>query len=71
MNTLCVLNRDPRNRKILPVRTLSQLTLKEPDRNGQVLSGKVSDIGPKNQTCFKGKRENRVIYAQKSRKKIL
>ena len=46
---------------------LSQLILRKPDRNGQNLLGKVSNIGPKTLHMSKEK-ENRVIYASKSRK---
>ena len=45
----------------------SQLILRKPDGNGQYLSGKVSNIGPKTLHMSKEK-ENRVIYASKSRK---
>ena len=44
---------------------------KKTDRNSQNLSGKVANIGPKTLHMSMEKRENRVIYASKSRKKIL
>ena len=46
---------------------LIQLILWKPDRIGQILSGKVSNIGTKTKHMSKEKKEDRIIYASKPR----